>query len=84
MHVVSLLLASAVVAQSSLDELQRSLVLADLEQLDHSLLVRRKTSDFANEIANEFGVFVLLLEEKINKNVDLRFIRLFVGFKKKS
>lgn len=43
---------------SSLDELQGSLVLADLEQLAHSLLVWLETRHLTDEVADELAVLV--------------------------
>jgi hypothetical protein len=49
---------------ASLDELQGSLVLADLEQLDGSLLVRLQTRNLTDQVADELGVLVGLIGKK--------------------
>ena len=45
---------------SSLDELEGPLVLADLEQLAHSLLIRLQTRHLTDEIAHKLAVLVLV------------------------
>lgn len=65
LELVTLLLATAVIAQTSLDELERSLVFADFEQLDDALLVRLQPGHLADQVAHEFGVLVLLMFEQV-------------------
>lgn len=61
LQLISLLLASVVVSQTSLDELQGALVLADLEQLNHSLLIRLQAGHLTDEVANKLSMLVLLI-----------------------
>lgn len=69
LQLISLLLASVVVSQTSLDELQGALVLADLEQLNHSLLIRLQAGHLTNEVANKLSMLVLLIEHIIRRLV---------------
>lgn len=69
LQLISLLLASVVVSQTSLDELQGALVLADLEQLNHSLLIRLQAGHLTDEVANKLSMLVLLIEYIIRRLV---------------
>ena len=42
---------------SSLKELQSSLILRDLEQFHHSLLIGCMSSNFLDDVSDELGVF---------------------------
>lgn len=63
-------LATDVSAQTSLAELQSTLILGDLQQFHASLLIGSMSDDLTNQIANEFGVLGLyLVERKNNINI---------------
>jgi len=54
---------------SSLDEFDGSLILADLEQLAHSLLVGLETNNLSDKVANELAVLIRLIDQiKILEN----------------
>jgi hypothetical protein len=48
---------------SSLDEFDGSLILADLEQLAHSLLVGLETNNLSDKVANELAVLIWLINQ---------------------
>lgn len=70
-QLLALPLATDVCSQASLAELQRALVLADLQQLHAALFVRRVADDLADQVAHELGVLGLHLWKLLNKSKDL-------------
>lgn len=64
-QLLALPLATDVCSQASLAELQRALVLADLQQFHAALLVRRVADDLADQVAHELGVLGLHLPDGI-------------------
>lgn len=63
-ELLTLPLATDVCSQASLAELQRALILRDLQQLHASLLVRSVADNLADQIAHETGVLGLNLKRE--------------------
>merc|ERR1712198_163937 len=59
LHLLALSLSADVRSETLLGELQASLVLGHLQQLQASLLVRSESGDLSDHLADKFDVFVL-------------------------
>lgn len=79
---LTLSLATNVRSQTGFAELQRSLVLGDLQQLHATLLVRSVADDLTDQIPDEFGVLGLDLEYILKKyyQTEIREIKNFIIF----